>query len=76
MCTNVADEYLLSVIDNDTVGEIKVLWATKLGEDISKLVEDDDSHHLQNQSELFLVSINLNQNIIKMKILLGNILLN
>ena len=34
------------VIDDDTVGELQMFGATELVENISKLIKDDHSHHL------------------------------
>ena len=42
----VTDEDLLPVVDDDPVGELQVLGAPELVEDVAYLVEDDDAHHL------------------------------
>ena len=39
-------EDFLSVVDDDPVGELQVLGAPELVEDVAHLVEDDDAHHL------------------------------
>uniref|UniRef100_A0A182TT91 Uncharacterized protein n=1 Tax=Anopheles melas TaxID=34690 RepID=A0A182TT91_9DIPT len=46
MCSIVADEDLLLVVDYDPVREFEMLAATKLLQHIAGLVEDDDTHHL------------------------------
>ena len=47
----VADEDLLPVVDNDPVGELQVLRATKLVQHVAKLVKDDHPHHLEKALE-------------------------
>ena len=42
----VTDEDLLTVVDDDPVGELEVLRAAKLVEHVAQLVEDDHPHHL------------------------------
>ena len=42
----VADEDLLPVVDDDPVGELEVLRATKLVQHVAQLVKDDNPHHL------------------------------
>ena len=42
----VTDEDLLPVVDDDPVGELEVLRATKLVQHVAQLVKDDNPHHL------------------------------
>ena len=42
----VTDEDLLTVVDDDPVGELEVLRAAKLVQHVAQLVEDDHPHHL------------------------------
>ena len=42
----VGDEDLLSLVDDDAVGELEVLRAAELVQHVAKLVEDDHPHHL------------------------------
>ena len=49
----VADEDLLSVIDNNPIGELQVLWAPKLIQHIAKLVKDDDAHNLEKDIKMY-----------------------
>ena len=44
--TVVTDEDLLPVVDDDPVGELEVLRATKLVQHVAQLVKDDHPHHL------------------------------
>lgn len=46
VCPIVGYEYLLAVVDDDPVGELEVLGAAKLVQDLAQLIEDDDAHHL------------------------------
>ena len=41
----VRDEDLLAVVDHDAVGELQVLGAPELVQDVAGLVEDDNAHH-------------------------------
>ena len=43
----VADEDLLPVIDHNAVGELQVLGAAKLVEDVSHLIKNNDTHDLK-----------------------------
>ena len=48
----VANEDLLSVVDDDTIRKLQVFGAAKLVENISHLIEDDNTHHLQHYNVL------------------------
>ena len=45
----VTDEYLLSVIDHHTVGELQMFGAAELVQNVPHLVKDDHPHHLQSE---------------------------
>lgn len=46
MSSVVRNENLLAVVDHHAVGELQVLGAAKLVQDVAGLVEDDHAHHL------------------------------
>ena len=46
MSSVVRNENLLSVVDHHAVGELQVLGAAELVQDVAGLVEDDHAHHL------------------------------
>lgn len=47
VCSVVANEDLLPVVDDNTIRELQVFGATELVKNISHLIEDDNTHDLQ-----------------------------
>ena len=56
----VTDEYLLSVIDHDTVGELQMFGAAELVKNVPHLVKDDHPHHLQSKEWSCVISVSHN----------------
>ena len=57
MSAVVWDEDFLIFIDHDSIGELQMFGASKFGEDVSHLIEDDDPHHLalHNNDQAFVI---------------------
>ena len=45
VCSVVRDEDFLSIIDDDAIGELQVLGASKLVHDIASLIKNDHTHN-------------------------------
>lgn len=60
VCSVVANEDLLPVVDDNTIRELQVFGATELVKNISHLIEDDNTHDLalNNDDSSFVVNTN------------------